>query len=749
MAEDWPDVREKTRLLSAIKLERLASGKARPFRHADTGLDEPTDRARSLPSKASMAFSQALEESLAMGNGPAWLILSLGAGLIGYFALPYEPALWALYPAAFALGILAWHARFGAGLYGALVALFLILGVVLGAHTARLADAPQILEETVERVTGTVVRVEQRTATRARVTLDNLIIEDLAADRTPERIRITIIADRGTIAPGDEIDVLARLGRPPEPVMPGARNMRRELYFDGIGATGFSYGRPTRIETSAREGFAPRHLFHDIERVRLELAQRFAQTLPGDTGALAATLLVGKRDGLSEDSYEALRRAGLAHLLAISGMHMAMMTLSAIAVINLLLALHPSVSAARGTIRWAALAGLVIASGYLLLSGASTATQRAYIMIVIVLVAMMVSRRALTIRGVAFAALIVLLIHPESILGPSFQMSFAATLALVAFYWAFTTSPRIWHFRNAFQSSRLAPVLRPFGLVSGIALTSLVAGLATAPFAAYHFSIGAPLGLLGNVLALPLVSLIIMPAGLVALFLTPFALEAPALVVMGFGIDLVMVIARWVASMDGSRIAIAAITPQALVLLTLAGCLAALFVGYARLFALVPLAAIPIWGIFQPVPLLIVERDAATVAYMSSQEDGIGRLDRSITRGSGFSLEMWQQRLALEPQSTPPASDWTCDPLGCVLHLPDGKMVSHVLDVAALAEECRLADIVITSLPVPNHCAAAQVIDERVLGDHGAIALLRSSEGGFTIWQTFPRRTRPWERVAD
>jgi len=745
MAENWPDVREKPRRLSTITLERLVSGSKRPFHRPGIGYDNPTDRSQSLFSNASMAFSQAVEDSLAMGNGPAWLIFSLGAGLIGYFALPYEPALWALYPAALALGIMAWYARFGPGLYRALVALFLILGVVLGAQTARLDDAPQILEETVEQVTGRVVRVEQRTSSRARLTLDTLIIEDLAADRTPERIRITVIADSGTIAPGDEIDVLARLGRPPEPVMPGARNMRRELYFDGIGATGFSYGRPTRVETPAQKGIAPQRLFHGVERVRLELAQRFAQTLPGDTGALAATLLVGKRDGLSEESYEALRRAGLAHLLAISGMHMAMMTLSAIAVINLLLALHPSVSAAQSTLRWAALAGLVIASGYLMLSGASTATQRAFVMIFIVLMAMMVSRRALTIRGVAFAAFIVLLIHPESILGPSFQMSFAATLALVAFYGAFTTSQRVWQMLNAFQASRFAPVLRPLSLLSGIALTSLVAGLATAPFAAYHFSVGAPLGLLGNVLALPLVSLIIMPAGLLALLLTPFALEAPALMVMGFGIDLVMLIARWVASLDGSRVAIAAMTPQALLLLTLAGCLAALFVGRARLLALGALAAIPLWGFFQPIPMLIVERDAATVAYVSSQEDGIAFLDRSVTRGSGFSVEMWQQRLALEPQSMQPASDWTCDPLGCVLHLPDGKMVSHVLEAAALEEDCRLADVVITSLPVPNHCAATQIVDERRLSDHGAIALLRTSEGDLIIWPTFFRRTRPWE----
>jgi competence protein ComEC len=432
-------------------------------------------------------------------------------------------------------------------------------------------------------------------------------------------------------------------------------------------------------------------------------------------------------------------------------MHMAMMTLSAIALINLVIALHPSASAASHTVRWAALAGLVIASFYLVLSGASTATQRAFVMIVIVLLAMMVSRRALTIRGVAFAALIVLLIHPESILGPSFQMSFAATLALVAFYGAFTTSEHVWRVRQALQLGSAGPWLRLLGLVAGIALTSLVAGLATAPYAAYHFSVGAPLGLIGNVLALPLVSLIIMPAGLLALLLTPFALESVPLTVMGFGIDLVMVIARWVAGLDGSRVAIAAITPQALLLLTMAGCLAALLVGRARLAALIVLAAIPVVGFFQPTPALIIERGAATVAHVAETDDGVSFLDRSVSRGSRFSVEMWNQRLALDSLAQPPASRWTCDPLGCILRLPGGEVISHARDVAALEEDCRLASVVITALAVPEGCPANLIIDGSMLRDHGAIALLHDAQApsGLAIWPTFARRTRPWEAMAD
>jgi competence protein ComEC len=750
MAEESHKTGAKPKALSSIALERLVAvggvGRSRPF----STVDDDLDNEKSWVSRGILALGRAVDASLSMGHGPAWLVVAFGAGLISYFALPHEPSLWALFPAALILGGLGWHNRENASIHGILLALSLVLGVLLGAQTAHIADAPQILRETTDQVTGRIVRLEQRTPTRARLTLDHLAIEDVARNATPDRIRITVVAEPGTLAPGDHIEVLARLGPPPEPVMPGARNMRRELYFDGIGGTGFSYGRPTRISVPSADDRGVSTFRQAIERTRLALAQRIVEVLPSDTGAIAAALLVGMRDGLSEESAEALRRAGLAHLLAISGMHMAMMTLSAIALINLLLALHPSASAARATMRWAALGGLIIASGYLALSGASTATQRAYVMIVIVLVAMMASRRALTIRGVAFAAIVVLVIHPESILGPSFQMSFAATLALIAFYGAWTTSRRSWQWRMALENSRAGDIYRPLSVISGIALTSLVAGFATAPFAAYHFSFGAPLGLIGNVLALPLVSLVIMPAGLLALFLTPFALEAAPLAVMGVGIDAVMAVAQWVASLEASRIGVPAITPKALLLMTFAGCLAALFVGRARLLGCVPLALIPTIGLFQPVPILIVERQAQTVALVDGALAGNTSIDRSIRRGSRFSVDMWHQRLALDPSQLDGSTVWTCDPLGCVASLDTDVLVAHVLDPAALDEDCRLASVVITALDVPGDCAAAIIVDANTLRDHGAIALVAddAEPSGLRLWPTFGRRTRPWEAVA-
>lgn len=686
------------------------------------------------------AIRRAAEATLTQGHGFAWWVLLLGCGLLLYLTMPHEPKVWALGSGCVALVALCWAVRRTGWLYVASGCLALACGMTLGAGHARLSDAPLILEEWVGEVSGRVTRLEQRSPGRARVTLHDLQMEELVPSQTPGAIRFTLVAAPGDILPGDRITALVQLGPPPEPVMPGARNVRRELYFVGIGATGFAYGRARSVERSTVTPWTIESANAALQRVRLGLAQRFSAQLEGTAGALAATLLVGMRDGLSDEATEALRRAGLAHLLAISGMHMAMITLSALALVRLALALSPALSSSMHATRWAATAALIIATGYLALSGASTATQRAFIMIAIALLAMMTNRRALTIRGVALAAFLVLLLHPEALLGPSFQMSFAATLALVAAYAGFNTSGVIWRWRM--QTEKMpSPVRRPLTLVGGIALTSLIAGLATAPFAAYHFSTATPLSLLGNVLALPLVSLVIMPAGLVALLLTPFALEGLPLQAMGLGLDAVMVIAHWVAAMDASRVAIPAVKPEAIALITFSGCIAALLVGRARLAALPFLILALVTGVFQPTPFVLIERQGNTVAVLT--EAG---LERSVTRGSRYSVDIWHQRLAREPTSSNDL--WRCDPLGCVAQLEDGRIIAHIFEAAALEEDCAVAVVVITDLLVPHGCLADLVIDAASLEQFGAIALVDAG-GSIEVWPSFETRNRPWEVIAD
>lgn len=721
---------------SMVRLERDVARAAGGYGRAPNPLWEAEPRTNPLL----LAFSKAAEAALSQGHGFAWWVLLLGAGVLAYFTMPYEPKLWALLVACLCLVTLAWAVRQSGWLYAVLAGLAIASGMSMAAGHARLSDAPLILEEWVGEVSGRVVRLEQRSAGRARVTLQGLQLEGVMPAQTPHAVRFTLAAQPGEIFPGDRLTALVQLGPPPEPVMPGARNVRRELYFAGIGATGFAYGRARSVERGSADLGTIARANAALQRVRIALAERFTEQLSGTAGALAATLLVGKRDGLSDEATEALRRAGLAHLLAISGMHMAMMTLSALALVRLGLALSPAHSSSLHATRWAAGAALIIATGYLALSGASTATQRAFIMIAIALLALMTNRRALTIRAVALAALLVMVLHPQSLLGPSFQMSFAATLALVAAYGGFNSSATVWRWR--LQSERLPALVRkPLLLLAGIAVTSLIAGVATAPFAAYHFSTATPLSLLGNVLALPLVSLIIMPAGLVALLLTPLALEGLPLAIMGWGLDGVMAIAHWVAAMEGSRLAVRAIQPEAIALITLAGCMLALLAGWARALALPVVLMALATGVFQPTPSILIEREASTVALVG--EHG---LQRSVTRGARYSVDIWHQRLALEAGS--PSTLWACDPLGCIAPLADGSLIAHVFEPAALEEDCRAARVVVTALPVPHGCAADYLIDAAVLSRSGAVALVETGEG-FEIWPSFANRTRPWQIIAD
>src|SRR5262249_45463762 len=260
-----------------------------------------------------------------------------------------------------------------------------------------------------------------------------------------------------------------------------------------------------------------------IEGIRNAIDGRIRASLGGDLGAIASALITGKRDAITAPVNDAMYVSGLGHVLSISGYHMVIVTGVVFFAIRAVLALVPALGRRRPIKKWAAAAALVAAAFYLLLSGAEVATQRAFIMTAIVLIGVMVDRPALTLRNLALAALGVLLIAPEAVAHPSFQMSFAATLALVAVY-------------DRGLPGRRAGVDTPLGArvalwggreILALVLASLVAGLATTLYAAYHFHRLAPYGVLANLLAMPVVSLVAMPFGLLALVAMPFGFDGP------------------------------------------------------------------------------------------------------------------------------------------------------------------------------------------------------------------------------
>ena len=175
--------------------------------------------------------------------------------------------------------------------------------------------------------------------------------------------------------------------------------------------------------------------------------------------------------------------SGLAHVLSISGYHMAVVAGLMFFAFRAAFALMPAFSSRHPIKKWAALAALAAAAFYLLLSGAEVATQRSFIMIGIVLIGVMADRPTLTFRTLTVAAFGVLLLAPEAIVHPSFQMSFAATLALVAGY----QQGLPWMSKGG--DTPLAAKIALWGgrEIAGLLLVSLLAGTATIPYIAYHF----------------------------------------------------------------------------------------------------------------------------------------------------------------------------------------------------------------------------------------------------------------------
>jgi competence protein ComEC len=317
--------------------------------------------------------------------------------------------------------------------------------------------------------------------------------------------------------------------------------------------------------------------------------------MPGRQGAFAAAIIAGDRSNIDPADAEALRASNLAHLLAISGLHMGLLTGLVFAATRLLLAGFPHAVAGVPAKKTAAIVALAAGLGYLMLSGATVATQRAFVMMAVAFSAVLLDRPAISLRGLALAAAVVLAIRPISLMDVGFQMSFAATAALVAGYEEVRRRRQIRLARAPDQrvtAGRRRRVLRLAGIyLAGLVFTSLIAGGATAPYAAFHFNRVAPYGLLANLSAFPVMGLVIAPAAVAAGMLAPLGLEGPALWVMGQGIDWVLDVAHKVSSLPGAVRPVPAGPAAVLPLMTLGGLWLFLWRGPWRLAGLAGIAA--------------------------------------------------------------------------------------------------------------------------------------------------------------
>jgi competence protein ComEC len=665
-----------------------------------------------------------------------WLPIAFGTGVILYFAADREPFLWAgivLTAMAMALCVLS-RAR-PMAFPVAVAAAALATGFTVATwKTARIAHPVLAAPSFNVTLSGFVERREERERSD-RIVIRVHAMSGARPDIKLERVRVTL---RKGMAPpvASFVELRARLNPPLSPLRPGGYDFARDQYFQQLGATGFVLGAVRQATPPEPPGPWLRYAAA-IGSLRDAIDARIRAALPGDKGAIASALITGKRDAISASVNEAMYVSSLAHVLSISGYHMAVVAGVVFFVIRAGLALFPVMASRHPIKKWAAGAALVMATFYLLLSGAEVATQRAYIMTAIVLVGVMFDRPALTLRTICVAALVLLAISPESVVHPSFQMSFAATLALVAAY------ERGLPWLSAEPGTPLSARVALWGgrEIAALILASLVAGFATTLFAAYHFHRLAPYGVLANLLAMPAISIWVMPAGLLALIALPFGFDRPFWWLMGEGIDWMIAVATWVASLPGAvgRIPAFGIGP---LLLGAAGLvLICLLRSPLRLSGLVLAAFCVIFAWATPRPDILISADAGMVAV----RDAGGVLRVMASRRDGFALREW---LAADGDARTDKDEalregTRCDQDGCIAKLADGRAVALALTAEGMIEDCEIAALVVAARNAPPTCAAT-LVDRNTVRADGAMSA-RWTGDGFAFEVTRPATyQRPW-----
>jgi len=502
-------------------------------------------------------------------------------------------------------------------------------------------------------------------------------------------------------------------------------------------------GRVRLAPATADEPWSPM-LF--MTALRLHMSARIRAALPGESGAIAAALMTGDRSAISQESLDSMRDSGLAHLLAISGLHLGLVATTLFFGLRAVLALSERLTLRHPIKKWAAVAAMAGSFAYLLLAGATVPTQRAFVMTGLVLLAVLLDRQAISMRLVAWAAMIILVIAPDSMLGASFQMSFAAVVALVAFYETF---------RDRFRVVRLAAGHALAGRMAlyagGVASTTVIASVATGLIALHHFARIAVYGLPANMLAVPLTALWIMPWAVIAAVLMPLGLEGLPLVLMGWGIDGLLWIAGGISAWPGAVRPVAALPVGGLMLVALGGLWLCLWrrrwrhAGFLGLLA----GLASLW--IQQGPDILVSDDGGLMAVRMAD----GRLSLSERRRERRIAEDW-----LEQEGQGERRYWPehgggadgrlrCDGLGCIYRV-EGQTVALLRDGMAHDEDCRIVDILVSQRPVRGHCPAPSlVIDRFDLWRHGATAIWL--DGGKTRVLTVAeyQGARPWSSRND
>ncbi len=666
---------------------------------------------------------------------PLWLPVFMGTGILCYFALRAEPPAWlgaaVAIPAVFAAMLLGSRPVLRAGMMALAAA---TIGLASAQFATWRAPPLDILPTHATILTGTVRSVEALPEGR-RITLEPAQLDD--APPLSRWLRVRLRAnDQADVAAGDTIRVRALVRPPAPPAYPGAWDLQRDAWFNGHGGSGYALGPVERLAETAPSG--PQQL---VQQLRELIARRITAVVPGASGAISVTLLTGVTSGIPPADHDAFRASGLAHLLAVAGLHIGIVMGWVLVFSRLAFAASEHASLHWPTKKLAALTALTAGGGYMVLTGMHLPIVRSFAMACLYTVAVLAGRRAISLRGLALAATVLMLLEPEEVPSVSFQMSFSAILALISGYELL---------RPALRSVRGDGTwTRRFALhLAALALTSFLAGTASAPFGAYHFGRIQVYFVVANMVAVPLTALWAMPAGLIGLVLMPFGLDWLAFIPMGWSVQAILWVARTTAALPAATLDVPHMPPWGLAATALGIAWLGLWRSPMRLIG-VPAIVL---GLLSPMlvrpPDLMVSADARLIAVRAYGQVYL----QQIPGASKFTRESWLQYWAAATSRAIPSDGSaangaiSCQKDACMLRPRPLAKAALLVRGALHPDGCNEASVIVSSEPARGLCPRPwpSLVDRFTVWRYGAVAIWLNAHHAYVLTDRAYRGIRPW-----